>query len=318
MTSKRFVRNSLLVTLFLSVLMVAGSFWDDEYGLFDQNDGEKITIYYNSRLSKYLLAYSYIPDNFDGILIGPSLAANIDTKEITAKRIYNASINGGNISEVKLIADKVMENGRISILIVCLHPYLVKDYGRKTPYMVEDDYWGALGSRDLIKHYLAKILIKMNVEANDFNEFGRNSYIHRRMSGAPASEKIRQRAEEYRKGRKIRVDRAAVAELNAVLKKARRNGVKIFAYYYPYPEESLAVMHGQHRAFKRKIAPLFTGRDVVWDLNSDEYRPFRQDYANYSDAIHLSEQGTHFIARTIDEKLGQYFSRNLSSGPGDR
>lgn len=318
MTSRNFFVNSLVVTFLLTVLMVAGSFVDDEYGMFDRDGNEKITIYTNSRLSKYLMSYDYIPDNFDGILIGPSLSANIDTKEITSKRLYNASINGGNISEVKLLADNVMDNGRIKVLVVCLHPYLVKDHGRKTPYMDEDDYWGAFGSLDVIKHYLAKIFIKIKLKSNDFNEFGRNSYIHRRMEGKPSQGKIRKRAEEYRKGRKIRSDQAAVAELAAVLQKARRNGVQIFAYYYPYPEDILAAMREQHRAFKQKIDALLISRDVVWDMNNDEYRPFRLDYANYCDAIHLSEKGTHFIARSIDEKLGQYFSGHPSveAGPG--
>src|SRR5438105_1431990 len=70
----------------------------DCYGLFREAQGRKIAVHSNDGTSKYLLSQRYVPANFDGLLVGSSVSASWDVSAIDG-RVYNASVNGGNISD---------------------------------------------------------------------------------------------------------------------------------------------------------------------------------------------------------------------------
>src|SRR5438128_601241 len=104
LTSKRFV--IACVALWLATFAyfsrnVPLSIYADPFGLWHTTEPRKI--YDNERLSKYLLAQHYVPKRFDGLLVGPSLCANLDTRQLRNYRVYNLSVAGGNASELKHI-----------------------------------------------------------------------------------------------------------------------------------------------------------------------------------------------------------------------
>ncbi|SVC25000.1 uncharacterized protein METZ01_LOCUS277854, partial [marine metagenome] len=109
--------------------------------------------YDNFRLAKYLYSYNYIPVNYDGILIGTSASMNLDSSKIVNRNVYNLSIDGGNISESKLIADIAFSKGQFSLVVFTNHPYMIRDFGPKTPYLNPREYYGALGNIQLLKEY---------------------------------------------------------------------------------------------------------------------------------------------------------------------
>ena len=88
--------------------LVTANYFIDYYGLFRDVEGKKLMPYDNFRLAKYLYSYNYIPVNYDGILIGPSASINLDTSKIVNRNVYNLSLDGANISEMKLVTDMVM------------------------------------------------------------------------------------------------------------------------------------------------------------------------------------------------------------------
>ena len=93
---------------FVQILVISHNLYYDKFGLVKQKN--EILITSDERYSKYLLSYKYIPENYDGILIGPSVSGNLNTSNISNYKIYNASVNGGNYSELKLISERVLQS----------------------------------------------------------------------------------------------------------------------------------------------------------------------------------------------------------------
>jgi hypothetical protein len=137
MTSKRFVAETFVVIMLLFMVMSVSVNRFNDYGLFEDVTGKSFEVMGNERTDKLLFSFNYIPNNFEGILIGPSLSDNLNTKDIKDYKIYNASINGGNVTELRKIVDTIaMFNNNIRFIIICLDPYITKDSGMKTTAMV--------------------------------------------------------------------------------------------------------------------------------------------------------------------------------------
>jgi len=151
MTFKKYFYGTIGVSLCIIISIIAFNIYMNEYGLFGNAKGKSIKIWHDERTSKYLLSYNYIPANFEGILIGPSVSVNLNTKKINDFKIYNASLNGGNISELKYIADNIIQRGNLKFIIICLYPYMTKDHGRKTSSIDPREYWGSLGSKQALE-----------------------------------------------------------------------------------------------------------------------------------------------------------------------
>src|SRR5258708_1315500 len=99
----------LLMTLG-SVVVVAASVVAlnvslDIYGIFRDPHGRQLPVYGDERIAKYLLCDSYVPANFNALLVGSSVTANWKSGLIRTLRVYNTSVNGGNIVEEKAMVE---------------------------------------------------------------------------------------------------------------------------------------------------------------------------------------------------------------------
>src|SRR5690242_11790260 len=91
----------------------------DIYGLFRDDHGRLLPIYDSERSGKYLLSLRYVPSNFDAILIGTSVTGTWNTSGLEVFRTYNESTDGGNITEEKLLAERVLRSPGLKAAI-CL------------------------------------------------------------------------------------------------------------------------------------------------------------------------------------------------------
>src|SRR5215468_6006177 len=98
----------ILITFLFGALIICANAAADIYGLFREPEHRSLRIYGDERLAKYLLSTRYVPANFDGVLIGTSASANWDTGKMRSLRLYNESLNGGNIVEEKAILDQLL------------------------------------------------------------------------------------------------------------------------------------------------------------------------------------------------------------------
>lgn len=312
MTSKTFFIQTIGISLIVVTIVILVNIRLNDYGLFGDMTGRKLKIYSylgSERLSKYLFSYNYIPSNFEGILIGSSLSDNLDTRLIENFKIYNGSLIGGNISELRLIMESLLNHNRhVKFMVICLEPYITKDSGKKTSYINPREYWGSLGSLDTLKLYVSKFLVHTGVLPDYCNEYGCYNFYVDKM-GIDSKRAIQETAKNTVTKKPIEIDGTALKELRELIENTRRHGLRIFAYYHPHPYEIYAVKKDAFEEYEKVMNSLFSSEDFVWNFNDDSYKTFTKDYTNFCDSDHLSERGAHYLLEIIEKNILQVYSR---------
>ncbi len=306
MEAKKFLLKVSVISLSTIAVFVTFNYFLDIYGLFRPGDHRELKVYTNERTSKYLLSYHYIPDNFEGIIIGPSLSANLNTKTIKEYKIYNASIMGANISELRYLVDNIVDRGNLRFVIICLDPYLTKDHGKKSARIDPKEYYGALGSTNLIKTYLFKVIRENELLPDKFpnniiNDYGYNNFNLELKEDNPREkilEKVKQKSAET-----TYVDPTAEDELGATIAYLRQNNIQVMAYFSPVPHQILSINTENYRAYQNRMLRLFAEQDIVLDLNDPRYTAITSDFNTYIDHGHLSEEGQKFVLGELKQAL---------------
>lgn len=289
--------NALVVVATVAVAaFVAGlNYHLNLYGVFGNPAGKKLVVYDNERTTKYLFSYNYIPVNFDAVLVGTSISDNWDTSHIAGMRVYNASINGGNISEEALVLRNILDRTHPRTVLFVIHPYLTESSGRKSGYMNAQEYWGALGSIQLMRVYWNKFLISHHAHRQEFNDFGQDDYdVH----VAPAALQEILNSDEA-----MPVDPIAMKQYRELLDSARISGARIMGVIPPVSDELWKRQSGSYQAYYAQILPLFHSDEPVIDFNSTEYSILRSNAANFPDGVHLSRSAATQVVDALNEKL---------------
>jgi hypothetical protein len=304
-TSGAFLRNWVVASA-LGIGALAGiNVWLDIFGLFHDVHGRALPVYHQERASKYLLSYSYIPQNFKTIIVGTSLSDNLDVGPYNQihpdSPIYNASIMGGSITEVSAIANKAIEGG-IKNVIFCISPYQLKESGFKEMELNKKMYYSALGSKNLYETYVVALIRKSNLLPEQFPEqhisaYGTNFFTDRYRVNDVAA-KIREVATAL-KGKPLAIDSAALQEFSQLVETFRSRQINVIAYFHPLPAEMLESNKVEHLAFQDLAKQILNGYGTLIDFNDARYQAFSSDYSNYIDNGHLSEKGQAFVTTEL-------------------
>lgn len=311
MTFRLFVQQFLIISILCIVSMISFNFYKNEFGLFGDARGMVHKVHAYERTSKYLFSFNYVPKNFDGILVGPSLSdIEMNTKNIDNNRIYNLSINGGNISELKYLIDNILKYGNIKTFVICLDPYITKDNGRKSSSINPKEYYSSLGSIFTFKYYLHKLIIK-----NENNKAYNDSYWGYRhnppsVKNLNSSEEIDKFLFEIEKKEKheIIIDKTAYSELKEVLSSVRKKGIKIIGYFYPQPKRVFNNKYYQesYSVYRSEINKLLNyDNDVIIDFALDKYDYIRDNDSSYSDKSHLSKTGGIEVIKVLNKYINK-------------
>lgn len=312
MTFKKFVKYGILLTLGIIISVVGFNIYKNEFGLFGDVEGKKIRIYNEERTTKYLLSFNWIPQNFDAFLFGPSLSdVEMDTSKIKNLKIYNLSLNGANISELKYPVENLIKSKKMKLMIVCLDPYLTKNSGKKTSGIDPREYWSTLGSLFTIKYYLKKYLAlqypKQDVYRDSWSGFRYNNYdVYKKYD---SKERIESAYNSIQNGTyEIPVDQMAIKELKDVLKLARNYNIQILAYYYPRHKRIVEtkLYQEEYGRYKDQIKRILKPQDIVIDFNTKKYDYIRSKYSTYSDGSHLSTEGGEKMIDALNEVIIKY------------
>jgi hypothetical protein len=310
--SRRFIRQAAGYSALFVVAVVGINLAVDLYGLFRPLNDRLIPVYNNERVSKYLLSYRYIPGRFNTVLFGTSLSANLDVSpytDSTAFKIYNASVMGINLTEMKPIVQNTVQGG-VKNVIMSISPYMLETSGSKVVDLNRKIYYGAFGSIDLYQTYFVGIIRQLNLLPNKFpkgqiNGYGVNDYralIRQRDVAEQIDDQI-----EIHKNDELKIDPVAVRELKEILEILEKNDVKYIIYYHPVPArmyESRAVNESKFRDVIKEIVP-DTSRIV--DFNTAEQLPFTTDLSNYLDHGHLSGKGQQTVTYWLYVKMKEMF-----------
>lgn len=304
MTSKRFFYLSLSLSALVMLSFVLFNYIHDDYGLFKDEAGPLKIYGKQERLPKYLFSYRYIPENFEGIIVGPSLTDNLNPELMEDYKIYNASIYGGNATELRMLVEKALQHPecKLEFLILCLDPYFTKDAGRKTSHIDPREYLGSLGSVDTIRLYYNQLMVKAGLIPDYFNEYGCFDFTLDKPH-ADARPYIKDAAQKPSSRQKIEINPRAFEDIRQIIKAAHENHLKVFAFYFPRPHELYLLRQEHYRNYQAQMNTIFSPEDCVWDFNHEDYLDFSNDYRNYSDEAHLSKQGAAALLREIEKKL---------------
>src|SRR5947199_10640983 len=99
MSSSRWLTVTVATALAACIAAAGANCALDIYGLFRNPAGRELPVYGNERVAKYLMGQRYVRANFDGVLIGSSVSANWEVGTMQSARLFNESVNGGNMVE---------------------------------------------------------------------------------------------------------------------------------------------------------------------------------------------------------------------------
>jgi len=312
LTFKLYIKKFLIVSMVSILTVVLFNLYQNEFGLFGDSNGKNIRIYANQKTSKYLFSFNYIPDNFDGILVGASYSNQmIDTQKLSNHYdIYNLSMDGANISELKVAIDNTIKYGDIKLFIICLSPYITKNNGIKSSQINPKEYYSSLGSISNFKYYYKKYI---DLEQGDKSEYYDSywGYINNEqaLKNTDSTMEIDDYISDLKKttGFKIHVDNIAYNELSQTLSNIRNKGIQVIAYYHPFPKRlfNVKAYRESYAGYKDKIDKLLDFKDdVVIDFNQTKYNYIRGYDDSYSDAGHLSKLGANKIINVLKTHIG--------------
>ncbi len=312
MTSKSFLLGVTGFAATVALGFAAFNRWQDDFGLFGPNVPKRIWDLEKS--SKYLLSFRYIPQNFEALLIGPSLSDRMDTRDLQGYRIYNLSMDGANATELRAASLHAIQRGNLRFIILCLDPYLTKNSGIKGAEISPKEYWGSLFSLLPLKIARAKLAVRLHPDRDMWADstWGREQRIGTRFTW---DDFVRVENEQS-SAKDMNIDPAAYGHLADIIRAAHEHGIQVFAYFFP---QNIWILHtavnsGAWDRYRSQTLALFDlQRDIVWDMTAPEYDSFRRDPACYTDG-HPSAAGAALIIEDIEVKLNRRL-RGIESAP---
>lgn len=298
----RGIGRSFLVCV---ITYVALQLWMDDFGLWGVRNQARVWTL--ERTSKHLMSYNYVPENFQGVLVGPSYSNNVDPRWITNYKTYNLSLNGANIAELKPLIENVVTSGKMQYLILCLHPFLTKSSRIQTNEIDPDDLWRSVFSTLPLTFYKERVMNYLGKGEPRYagSDWGHNNYnVDTQVDDfeAYADKKLEQILQ--RGGDKIHLDSQAIRDLEYIIKLAKSYDVPVFAYYYPVykPWFNVWQENGEWARYRHVMDRLLGDESIVWDMNTPAYDALTTQASSYSDG-HLSESGGRLVAQSIRQKL---------------
>jgi hypothetical protein len=293
-SSKKWLVLFSVILLSLTASLVTANYFIDYYGLFRDAAGKKLMPYDNFRLAKYLYSYNYIPVNYDGVLIGGSTSMNLDTSKIVNRDVYNLSLDGANISEMKLVTDMVMSKGQLSLVVFTIHPYMIKDFGPKTPYMTPREYYGALGNVQLLKEYLHWAAARLDLYHHYYkvDEHGAFDYEY------PISvvTEFQSNPGPFDEEPFDEVDERALDEYRQLIHAARSHGAKLVVLIMPIYSEAYLSHKDVYDKYFKLMSDSFLPHERIINFNLPLYSKYTDDISNFGDEAHLSRKGAEIFS----------------------
>lgn len=313
MTSKQFLVYVATGILSLAVLVIPFNMTIDTYGLYRPAGTRRLYVFGEERVAKYLHSFRYIRENFDGVLLGSSTSAILETKQIKGYRIYNASIVGGNVEDLKPIAQNIFADHRVKVSLICVHRYLTNDHAQKTDLITPKQYWSALASPQLLTAYLSRIAVALGLIGRRYDEYG-TQYLQSEPDSETVQRNIADTVREIQAATvstgNYYIDPVAFSDLRTLISLARRNSQQLVIYFPPVPAPVLAVRASEYNSYRRSMDTLLEPGDIVVDFNTPAYAGLRQDLHNFVDGSHLSRAGARIVLEELATTLAQTNIRN--------
>ncbi len=300
MNGRAWLIEAIGLTACLSIAVVLLNMSIDIYGIFRSAQGRHREVYGDERIAKYLLSEKYVPENFDAILIGSSVSANWNTHGIDGFRVYNESLEGGNIVEEKAIADQALASSEIKAAILIVHPYLTASHDFNTVRLTPRENLEALGSLNLLDAYKSEARVKLHLEREESDEFGTDDFgdIPNKMN--PHLQKLMAPGSEFY------VDEIAMSNYKALIDELHAAKIQIVFVVPPLSQQIFVSKADALASYSRGILANKSDQDLFIDFTSDEFAAFRRDPNNFKDGVHLTNRAAREVIAEINTRIDQW------------
>jgi hypothetical protein len=298
MTSKRWTVLTLLLTLLVGGGVVGINAWLDIYGVFRDTHGRKLPIYDTEQRAKYLLTTRYVPENFKGVLVGTSVSGNWPTGEIAVFPTYNLSTNGGNISEQRILVEKLVQRKGVEVAICLLHPFITDTHGPQTAEMDPREHAGAFGNIALLRAYGHLLAVKRGREQPAFDAFGSQD-VESPAALNPTLQRIFTPAVDFT------VDELAFQDYRETLALLRSRGVKVVGLVPPTSKSLLEPKRDEMARYTARMRSLFEDGELFIDMNQPAYEELRATESFYADGVHFTRSGASEVVKRVNDELAR-------------
>lgn len=290
MAPSRWIMTTLSTLVVVTSTIGAFNAWVDIYGLFRSAQGRRLPVLGDPRVAKYLLSQRYVPENFDAILVGASISANWDVTEIRKLRVYNESLNGGNIVEERSLVEAAINRPGIAVAFLNVHPALTRSHEFQTVVMSPSLRTSAIGSMSLKQAYKDWINIKLGRLPQIFNYAGTETFLNVRTE-------MNIHMKQMWNAPDFIVDQQALDAYLGLVASLRRHGVRIIFIVPPTSQDLLKTKRPQMDRYVQMMRSKLGDGDLWIDFLSTD---LCENRANFSDGVHLTPAGASQVISRIN------------------
>lgn len=273
----------------------------DVYGLYRPSHGRRLAVLGDERVAKYLFSMRYVPENFNAIMTGASIVANWDVTAIEKLRVYNGSLDGGNIVEEKCVIEAALARPGISVVLLLVHPALTVSHGFQTVELKPDLKRSALGSLSLWNAYRDMVNIRLGRIPQTFDYAGTETFLNAR-SEMNLYMKRMWSAQEFN------LDPVALRAYLDLVADLRARGVKLVFIVPPTSEQLLRTKRVPLERYVRHMRSEIGTGDLWIDFMSTEYQEVCNDSSNFSDGVHLTKGAAGRVIGHVNTAVNRWIA----------
>jgi hypothetical protein len=273
----------------------------DIYGLYRPSRGRRLPILGDDRVAKYLLSMRYVPENFNAVIVGASISANWDITAIERLRVYNGSLDGGNIVEEKALIEAALQRPGVSVILLLVNPALTYSHEFETVELKPELERSALGSLSLWNAYRNMLSIRIGRTPQPFDYAGTETFLNARSEMNVNMKKMWSEPE-------FTVDPVALQAHRDLVANLRARGVQLVFIVPPTSEHLLETKRAPlERYLDRMRSEIGTGS--LWiDFLAPEGEAFCKTRANFSDGVHLTPDGAKQVVAQINAAVNRWIT----------
>jgi hypothetical protein len=300
MTPRAWLAKTVGLTVLLVIAVAAADAAIDIYGIFRNPIGRHLPGYGDDRVAKYLLSERYVPANFNALIIGSSVSANWDASHIDGFKVYNESLDGGNIVEEKTISDPALASSKIKMVILVIQPFLTSSHEFETVHVTPHQNVEALGSQNLLDAYKDKLRAHFHKNAQTFDDIGTVVLPEGHRGLNPIAAKVMDPVTGFKIDPiALQANQDLVAELHAAK-------IPIVFVVPAIAQSLLQPRAAQLAAYSSLLLRDKSGSDQVIDFTSPDFAALREDETNFSDGVHLTVLGAAKAVADINKQLNDW------------
>lgn len=301
MRPRYWLLTTLSTILIATAAMAALNMAVDVYGLYRPSRGRRLPVLGDDRVAKYLLSMRYVPENFNAVLAGGSVSANWDVTAIEGLRVYNGSLDGGNIVEEKALIAAALERPGVSVILLLVNPALTYSHEFQTVEMKPDLKRSALGSLSLWNAYKDMLNIRIGRIPRTFDYAGTETFLN-------ARSEMNLNMKEMWSAPEFTVDPVALQAHRDLVANLRARGVQIVFIVPPTSEHLLQTKRAPLERYLRRMRSEIGTGDLWVDFLVPEDEAFRKTRANFSDGVHLTPDGARQVVAQINAAVNRWIT----------